>query len=177
MLALKHGGNAPTEAVYFSAVEIEPNVPFKLVPTPLTTEIIATEMPAAISPYSMAVAPDSSLRKALSFRRIVVQPCVRDAPAPLCQTALNVSDTTSVRILSRRREDARSTTTRDGPPEAEFQGAVTQLAPRTGIALGPLRRGHQNNVSAAPSVPTAAPLKDEAANRGGHSAAPSGYRD
>jgi hypothetical protein len=33
------------------------------VPTPLTIAIMATEMPAAISPYSMAVAPDSSPTK------------------------------------------------------------------------------------------------------------------
>ena len=37
------------------------------VPTPLITAIRATAMPVAIKPYSMAVAPDSSLRKALSF--------------------------------------------------------------------------------------------------------------
>src|SRR5262245_53438594 len=39
------------------------NVVFKLLPTEFTATIIATEMPAAISPYSIAVAPDSSLRK------------------------------------------------------------------------------------------------------------------
>src|SRR5690242_19411574 len=32
-------------------------------PSELTTVMIATEMPAAISPYSMAVAPDSSFAK------------------------------------------------------------------------------------------------------------------
>jgi hypothetical protein len=32
-------------------------------PRPFTTVMIATEMPAAIRPYSMAVAPDSSLAK------------------------------------------------------------------------------------------------------------------
>jgi hypothetical protein len=35
-------------------------------PTPCTTAMIATEMPAAIRPYSMAVAPDSSFR---NFKR------------------------------------------------------------------------------------------------------------
>ena len=50
---------------YFSWVEIDLNLAFKLVPSPLRTVIIATEMPAAIRPYSMAVAPDSSFKKAL----------------------------------------------------------------------------------------------------------------
>ena len=34
------------------------NVLLNVVPRPLTTAIIATEMPAAIKPYSIAVAPD-----------------------------------------------------------------------------------------------------------------------
>jgi hypothetical protein len=52
---------------YFSWLEIDENVVLSFVPRPLTTEMIAIEMPAAISPYSMAVAPDSSPRNALSF--------------------------------------------------------------------------------------------------------------
>jgi len=32
------------------------------VPSPFTVEMIAGEMPAAISPYSIAVAPDSSAK-------------------------------------------------------------------------------------------------------------------
>jgi hypothetical protein len=39
------------------------NVVLSCEPRELTTAIIATEMPAAIRPYSMAVAPDSSLIK------------------------------------------------------------------------------------------------------------------
>jgi hypothetical protein len=39
------------------------NVPFKFVPTVPTAVRITTAMPAAIRPYSMAVAPDLSLRK------------------------------------------------------------------------------------------------------------------
>lgn len=53
----------PTEAAYFSAVDIDPNVVFRCDPRPCTTEMIAHEMPAARRPYSMAVAPDSSFRK------------------------------------------------------------------------------------------------------------------
>src|SRR5438046_2413492 len=36
------------------------NVLVSFVPSPCTTVMIATEMPAAINPYSIAVAPDSS---------------------------------------------------------------------------------------------------------------------
>jgi len=32
------------------------NTPFRLVPSPLTTAMMATDMPAAINPYSIAVA-------------------------------------------------------------------------------------------------------------------------
>src|ERR1700690_41373 len=48
---------------YLSAVETDEKVVFRLVPRPCTTAMIATEMPAAMRPYSMAVAPDSSFTK------------------------------------------------------------------------------------------------------------------
>src|SRR5437868_8709200 len=48
---------------YLSEVLIEVNLLFRLVPRPLTTAMIASEMPAAIRPYSIAVAPDSSFTK------------------------------------------------------------------------------------------------------------------
>src|SRR5271163_1660244 len=48
---------------YLRAVETLVNVVFSLVPRPWTTAMIATEMPAAMRPYSMAVAPDSSFTK------------------------------------------------------------------------------------------------------------------
>ncbi len=48
---------------YFIAVEIVWNVVLRLVPTPWTAAMITTEIPAAIRPYSMAVAPDSSFTK------------------------------------------------------------------------------------------------------------------
>ena len=63
----RHRAGVPSAHVctyaYLSAVETDWNVFFKLVPRPCTTAMIATEMPAAISPYSMAVAPDSSFAK------------------------------------------------------------------------------------------------------------------
>jgi hypothetical protein len=57
----------PTEAAYLSADETELNVVLSLAPRPFVTVIIATAIPAAMRPYSIAVAADSSLRKALSF--------------------------------------------------------------------------------------------------------------
>jgi hypothetical protein len=48
---------------YFSEVLIELNLAFRVVPRPLTTAMIARAIPAAIKPYSMAVAADSSRTK------------------------------------------------------------------------------------------------------------------
>jgi hypothetical protein len=59
----------PTEAAYFSPDETDPNVVFRFVPVLFKAPMIATAMPDAMSPYSMAVAPDSSAKNALSFRR------------------------------------------------------------------------------------------------------------
>jgi hypothetical protein len=57
------GSEAPMSGVYFSELLIEVYLVFKLEPRPLTTAMIASAMPAAINPYSMAVAPDWSCRK------------------------------------------------------------------------------------------------------------------
>ncbi len=43
------------------------NVALSWLPRAFTTPMIATAMPAAIRPYSMAVAPYSSFRNATSF--------------------------------------------------------------------------------------------------------------
>jgi hypothetical protein len=59
---------------YFSAFFTAPNVEFNFVPNPCVTVMIATEMPAAISPYSIAVAPDSSAQKRLTKAVIFVAP-------------------------------------------------------------------------------------------------------
>lgn len=48
---------------YWSADETDEKVAFRFVPRPCTTAMIATEMPAAMSPYSIAVAAVSSLKK------------------------------------------------------------------------------------------------------------------
>ena len=48
---------------YLSAVETVEKVEVSFVPRPCTTAMIATAMPAAMRPYSMAVAAVSSLKK------------------------------------------------------------------------------------------------------------------
>ena len=48
---------------YLMAAETDENVVFNCVPRPSTAAMIATAMPAAIRPYSMAVAPVSFFRK------------------------------------------------------------------------------------------------------------------
>ena len=55
------------------AVDTEENVVVSLLPTPLSTVIMATAMPAAIRPYSMAVAAFSSLTN-LMMRRMSDDP-------------------------------------------------------------------------------------------------------
>jgi hypothetical protein len=53
---------------YFNEVLIELNVPLSVVPMLFTTVMIASEIPAAIRPYSIAVAPDSSHKKFMTMR-------------------------------------------------------------------------------------------------------------
>ncbi|CCE07666.1 hypothetical protein BRAS3843_230067 [Bradyrhizobium sp. STM 3843] len=48
---------------YLSEVLIELNLLLRLEPRPFTAAMIASEIPAAIRPYSIAVAPDSSFTK------------------------------------------------------------------------------------------------------------------
>ena len=52
--------------IYFIAVETDEKVVFKLVPRAWTVAMIATAMPAAMRPYSMAVAPVSSAKKRIT---------------------------------------------------------------------------------------------------------------
>lgn len=51
----------------FSWVEMLSNFALRLVPIPLTVAMITTEIPAAIRPYSIAVAPRLVLRNATSL--------------------------------------------------------------------------------------------------------------
>ena len=52
-----------------SLVVMVVKVVFSWMPRPFTTAMIATEMPAAMRPYSMAVAPDSS---AMNWRNFAI---------------------------------------------------------------------------------------------------------
>jgi hypothetical protein len=60
-------GIAMLAEAYFNAVETVVKVVFKLTPRPFTVAIIAMEIPAAIRPYSMAVAPSSFQKNAYNF--------------------------------------------------------------------------------------------------------------
>ena len=50
----------PRNYRYFNEPLIEVNLVFSFVPRPFTTAMIASAIPAAINPYSIAVAPDWS---------------------------------------------------------------------------------------------------------------------
>jgi hypothetical protein len=59
-----------TACRYFSDEFTELKTPFSVVPRPFTAAMIASEMPAAIRPYSIAVAADSSFQKQTNKRLI-----------------------------------------------------------------------------------------------------------
>jgi hypothetical protein len=68
--------------VHLSAVETLVNVLFKLEPSACTVAMIATAIPAAISPYSIAVAPDSLRINRITMVRIEYPPAFTlQAPA------------------------------------------------------------------------------------------------
>ena len=62
-----------------SCVEMLVNVDLSDEPSVFTTVMMATEMPAAISPYSIAVAPDSSFANRVT-RLVVVCSCIPKIP-------------------------------------------------------------------------------------------------
>src|SRR5579872_5438257 len=66
---------------YFSEALIEVNFLLSVVPRLLTAVMIASAMPAAISAYSIAVAPDSSARNCLNRPGIGTHP-------PICSCVL-----------------------------------------------------------------------------------------
>jgi hypothetical protein len=63
---------AQNASPYVNWLETLENLAFSVVPKPLTTAIIAMELPAAISPYSIAVAPDSLFRKAVNLDMVLL---------------------------------------------------------------------------------------------------------
>src|SRR4029078_4765173 len=69
---------------YLSELLMLLNLVFRLLPRPLTTAMIASEMPAAIRPYSIAVAPDSSFTiRAIRFVIWLNSTCTRGVSASL----------------------------------------------------------------------------------------------
>jgi len=60
---LTAGSDGELTPAYLRLLETVENVSLRLVPNPKTTAMIATAMPAAIKPYSIAVAPCSLARK------------------------------------------------------------------------------------------------------------------
>ena len=58
--------------IYFNEVLIDENLVLRCEPIPLTTAMIASEMPAAMRPYSIAVAAVSSARNL----RMILMPFV-----------------------------------------------------------------------------------------------------
>ena len=74
---------------YLSWVEMLVKLVLSEVPNPFTTAMIPTAIPAAIRPYSMAVAPDSFLRKAANV----------DIPRPFLAKTLFIEDLILVRCL------------------------------------------------------------------------------
>jgi hypothetical protein len=80
---------------YLSAVETLVNVVFNFEPRVPTTVMIATEIPAAINPYSMAVAPDSSRMKRRKSIFMCTTPSNLSAPICTCvQIARSLADKT-----------------------------------------------------------------------------------
>ena len=64
--ALKYA-DVVEENAYLSCVETPLKVVLRLVPIAFTLAIMTIEIPAAIRPYSIAVAPDSSFRNAITL--------------------------------------------------------------------------------------------------------------
>jgi len=69
---------------YFNELLTDEKTPLRLVPSPFTAAIIASEMPAAIRPYSIAVAPVSSDRnrknKCFNVASVLFVPVTADMP-------------------------------------------------------------------------------------------------
>jgi hypothetical protein len=62
---------------HFNELLIEVNLSLRLLPRPFTTAMIARAIPAAIRPYSIAVAPDWSDRK---FNKVRFKPASSGVP-------------------------------------------------------------------------------------------------
>jgi hypothetical protein len=71
--------SVPRNYRYFNEALIEVNLVFSFVPRPFTTAVIASAIPAAINPHSIAVAPDWSAQNQPTMnpqhRRMPPGPC------------------------------------------------------------------------------------------------------
>jgi hypothetical protein len=69
---------------YFNEVLIDVKAPLRLLPSPFTAAMIASEIPAAIRPYSIAVAPELSAKnrknKRFNTASVTVVPDLTDIP-------------------------------------------------------------------------------------------------
>src|SRR3974377_608744 len=74
---------------YCSALATLLNVPFTAVPVACTATMIATEIPAAMRPYSMAVAPELSLKKRITSLFILVSLEHSTCTRKLCSATLS----------------------------------------------------------------------------------------
>ena len=59
------------DSTYFREVLIDVNLVLSLLPNPFTTAMMASELPAAVNPYSIAAAPESS---AMNLRTVFIAP-------------------------------------------------------------------------------------------------------
>src|SRR5262249_28598310 len=89
----------PDDAPHFSWLWMLENVVANFEPIPFTTAMIATEMPAAMSPYSMAVAPDSFFAKretrVFIVRSLVHTYCLSPATTVVTQSIRTVPEATT----------------------------------------------------------------------------------
>jgi hypothetical protein len=78
--AMEERSERPRREAYLRLLEIEVNLVLSVEPRPFTVAMIASAIPAAIRPYSIAVAPDSSFTKrAITFFIRVTPECTRAA--------------------------------------------------------------------------------------------------
>ena len=81
---------ARSTADYFSELLTDVNMVLRFVPSPFTATMMAIEMPAAINPYSMAVAPEVSERNSI---------IIRFNFASLRLTAVNLADRIQIPVM------------------------------------------------------------------------------
>ena len=85
--------NADEWPGYFRELLIDENMPLMLLPSPLTIAMIASEIPAAINPYSMAVAPAWSRQNLKA--KVFIYPALPLLRAEMLRTASGSSKYTS----------------------------------------------------------------------------------